>query len=459
MENNIQIHRLAVQNNISKSFETDIEKGKWQVGMTKPYQGKTYVVSGFNTKGNPLWRVMHEGSKPTDDNGGSTDKVEEKQEQQTTQQSSNSKFTMDELKDDLNTMNDWQLSNQEKKRIAEKYGVNSNKAAEIKDEIMRLMNEDHKSRTTYTIDDVRTFDRYWDVPRSSQKLKQAFADESEEFVNFYIANLEDKLKQSKGMHLWSAHEKSMYNCIKTLKTILNGRKNSSDVGRKQLIENLNKETKAFHDEYIEQVKKYHANRFEQLEKMRDFKIEDYMSYFGTVTESRYEYMKNNVRSLDWKVREFFYKYNSDYSREYEGADKSITVFGVKHDAKKIRVRAYGSTAGSENIHPDLPSHTALDMKKDVDEVVVGNTKEKYVGKEVEHADKKYSADIETVADRVRKMGMNESNLTVKSVSRTVNGVGGFDIYISDGDKTVHARSIFAAENSVLVSPHYRFIIT
>lgn len=68
MENQILQHRLAVQGNIEKAFDTDfdfdIEKGKWQIGMTKQYQGKTYKVGGFNAKGNPLWKLVK------DDNGG-----------------------------------------------------------------------------------------------------------------------------------------------------------------------------------------------------------------------------------------------------------------------------------------------------------------------------------------------------------------------------------------------------
>lgn len=69
----IQARRNAVSDNISKAFGTEhdeqtIEKGKWSVGMTKQYQGKTWVVSGFNAKGVPLWKVQKNssGSESTD---------------------------------------------------------------------------------------------------------------------------------------------------------------------------------------------------------------------------------------------------------------------------------------------------------------------------------------------------------------------------------------------------------
>lgn len=86
MENNIFTHRQMVADRIQKSIvycntaiekaEVDeLEKGKWQVGMTKQYQGKTYKVSGFNASGNPLWRLVK------DDKGGSQQADDSKSKQ------------------------------------------------------------------------------------------------------------------------------------------------------------------------------------------------------------------------------------------------------------------------------------------------------------------------------------------------------------------------------------------
>ena len=72
------------------------------------------------------------------------------------------------------------------------------------------------------------------------------------------------------------------------------------------------------------------------------------------------------------------------------------------------------------------------------------------------AEKKYQSDMMVVADKVRQMHMNERNLSVKSIKTSVKG---FDIVVSDGEKKIYARSIYAAENSVFVVPHFRFIVT
>lgn len=84
MENNILKHRMAVMQNIQKSFNSDlgvesfddIEKGKWNIGDTKVYQGVTYEVGGFNSKGSPLWKKKKEsgsGDKQTQNSSATQD--------------------------------------------------------------------------------------------------------------------------------------------------------------------------------------------------------------------------------------------------------------------------------------------------------------------------------------------------------------------------------------------------
>ena len=47
---------------IEKGFDDELEKGKWNVGDTKVYQGVTWEVGGFNAKGAPLWRKAKGGA-------------------------------------------------------------------------------------------------------------------------------------------------------------------------------------------------------------------------------------------------------------------------------------------------------------------------------------------------------------------------------------------------------------
>ena len=64
----INAHRLAVQENIKKAFEigftgNDIEKAKqWQVGdEATDKHGVTYYIHALNAAGKPLWRKKKDG--------------------------------------------------------------------------------------------------------------------------------------------------------------------------------------------------------------------------------------------------------------------------------------------------------------------------------------------------------------------------------------------------------------
>lgn len=77
--------RQAVMNNINNSFgvsapasiekadDDELEKGKWQIGMTREWQGKTYKCTGFSPATNrPTWSLVKDGGKgdgDTDDSG------------------------------------------------------------------------------------------------------------------------------------------------------------------------------------------------------------------------------------------------------------------------------------------------------------------------------------------------------------------------------------------------------
>lgn len=85
------------------------------------------------------------------------------------------------------------------------------------------------------------------------------------------------------------------------------------------------------------------------------------------------------------------------------------------------------------------------------------TKEQYAKKRREDADLNYEQSMAIIADRVRKMDMDESNIHVRSIED--DDYQYFNIYVDDGNRVAHARTILAAEWSDLVVPHLRFIIT
>lgn len=374
-------------------------------------------------------------------------------------------FTTKELKEDEDVLSN-SPDTQTKKTLAAKYGVDSMKADEIRKEVLRNLNELHKTKKTFDDEDIKWFNKYWDYPSSPQKLRLAFKDESDEFLEYYRGVKEatyDALPPNQRYH--SMRGKSLEREIKILKDIANDRKNENDTELKDLIKNLNKETKVFHDDYINRTEEYHSKYFDNLEQMKDFKMSDFMSFFGVMSEQRYNYIAERMNKkhswnsgLKSSEMNLWYRYHSDTSKAFTSDSKPITVWGQKIKPKEIRVAVSNYLPNAEMVHSDLPSKQALDYASGVTMLKssFGFDKKKYIAQMKLDAEKKYQSDMMVVADKVRQMHMNERNLSVKSIKTSVKG---FDIVVSDGEKKIYARSIYAAENSVFVAPHFRFIVT
>ena len=195
--------------------------------------------------------------------------------------------------------------------------------------------------------------------------------------------------------------------------------------------------------------------------MKDFKIEDYMSLFGVVDRSIVLDIANGVKTMS-RNKDIFNKYFSSMSEEYICPVKTLQCFSSRYTARSIRKPILGHLKMNCNTDKDsfsdIPNAEALKRMKSVQEFGIRSkwNKQKYIESCLDDGEKKFKQDIEAIADRIRKMNMEEENLKLLSIEDDVKH---FDVIITDGKKTVHARSIFAAEFSELVSPHYRFIIT
>lgn len=355
------------------------------------------------------------------------------------------------------------MTKAEKQVIAGKYGINSLKINDIVAGIYKSMNNAHKSKSPsqYTDDDFKSWWSCFDAPTSSVALKKALAGEKVEWCQFVLDKANEIVFADKRGDYWMKAKRSFEKYITGL---LNKDKNSKDVGRLNLIALLTDKTKEFHDNYIENVKIWSKKKYDSLYQMKDFKIEDYMSIFGTVDrESLITRARGGRNRLSVKD-DVYYKYFSPKSKLYT-ADNAITIFGARYEPKTIKKsnldgsynRLDVANAKDEDF-ADIPSYTAMKYYTEVTTFKVHykwNLKA-FIDETVEDAEKKYKQDIEAIAEKVRRMNMEEELIEILSIESDPKH---YDITLTDGSKTVHARSIFAAEFSEKVTPHYRFIIT
>ena len=383
---------------------------------------------------------------------------------------SKTSYTLDEIKKDVEEVRN-AYTKAEKQAIASKYGIASNKIQEIEKGIYQIANNQHKVKkpSEYTNEDFMFWWHCFDAPTSTQALKKALEGESVDWVKFVAQKAKELIFKGKRGDYWDRAQRSFE---KYTTGLINDENNSKDESLKNLIAKLTEETTEFHDRHIDEVRKWADDYCEFHKQFKTFDIWDFMSYFGTEDRERvadtYESQYNQMYGR-WAVEKKFKceaGWFSPFSEEYTSKKgHGVVKWGnekLKPKPVRIPLANRRDTLGKDDKdrtqYSDVPSQTVRKLYKD-NRVFASAwhwNKEKFVNYEVDMAEAKYKSDIKAIAFKVRRMKMDEANIYVRLV---MSDPLHLDIYISDGKKDVHARSIFAAEHSVLVTPHYRFIIT
>ena len=103
------------------------------------------------------------------------------------------KFTDEELESDYNTVLN-AITKNEKKAIADKYGVNIYKIRDIQIEILNILRENRKNKKEFTPNDSQNFFRY-DIPDRYDKFKKYLEEESTEFVEWLFERYKNKVSK------------------------------------------------------------------------------------------------------------------------------------------------------------------------------------------------------------------------------------------------------------------------
>lgn len=378
-------------------------------------------------------------------------------------------YTLDEIKKDVEELRN-AFTKAEKQVVASKYGITSNKTQEIEKGIYQIANNQHKDKKPreYTDEDFLIWWNCFDAPTTTQALKKALDGESIDWVKFVAQKSKELIFKNRRGDYWVRAQRSFE---KYTTGLINNETNSKDVGLQNLITKLTSETTDFHDKHINEVKRWANHSYDFYRQFKSFEIWDFMSYFGTVDRERvadiYEKQSRQMYGR-WTVEEAFKcetGWFSPFSEEYiSKKSNGVVEYGNKKlNPKPVKIPTnkrdnFEKDDKNRTQYSDVPSQIARKLYKEtlMFKTTYNWNKEKFVSYKVELAEKKYKSDIEAVAQKVRRMMMDETNLYVRLVMPDALHL---DIYISDGKKDVHARSIFAAEYSDLVTPHYRFIIT
>ena len=331
-------------------------------------------------------------------------------------------YSMEEMIADYNILDNYPTMAQ-KKEIALKYGIESKKVKEIEHEILLQMRALRFEKKEFDNMDVRFYYRL-DVPEKT-KLQA----ESTEFVmflkdRFFKRMQERKLDKKVSMakvkdwnyYITSADRSLILDYLKCI-DILDSRdidKIETKKAKEEIIEGIRlqlvSQTKEFYEQYIKDAEAWATKTYD-------------------AAPERLEYLNEKRRNLEVKRDEVINRLKAEnswrymYDPEYKEIDRSINRL----------------------------SNSINELK-----MILNKTKSDFIQENREDAENTFNRNIANLAEKLYEKEFEFSKIKVNSISKDPKL---FELEVTDGNTTLYARSIWAAEYSDKMIPHFRFIIT
>lgn len=328
-----------------------------------------------------------------------------------------STFTFDELVFDYKHVEDIAL--RARKELGQKYGLDTGKTGVIQNAILIKMREERHTRKEFTDEDVMWFNRL------DGSLKKNIDHEPVEFVEFlknvYWKKLEErklieKIPMAKGRdwnYFMSAATREMINNYVYICEWLKN-KDPKTVKAKEEKDNI---ISAITTILLDQTTDFHNDFIDRAEK------------WARLTHKKMTETYNKL-----KVK-------------YDELTKQMRALGSSFSANSPELKEYEKLYDERNKFTKQMNKAKLISQKSVED---------FVKESIKDAEDAFNKNITALAHKIA-----EKNLDVQTmkVDRIADDPKYFEMLISDGKIRLYARSIWAAEWSEKVTPHFRFIIT
>lgn len=287
----------------------------------------------------------------------------------------------------------------EKKILAERYSIVSKKAKEIERAILIAARDERKTRNTFDENDLRLFSNL-EIPERYNNAVEYYSQESVEFLCFLKEKYYEGLVKRK---------------------LTNKLSNPRSWG-------------------ISIADRYQINRYNNVVK--------YLNAIDPHTIKRVI----EATSIEDEIKTILYSELKDFYKTYIS---SVMDWASKQFDKNLK--AYRSFQELSNNCDDITKIKGYKKYLKLKSFFIRfKTKDNFIDDVRKTTENKYTATINDLAKRIRTKKLNHKNITVKRVEDDPKL---FEMLITDGEITMHARSIWCAEYSDIVTPHYRFIIT
>lgn len=331
-------------------------------------------------------------------------------------------YSMDEMITDYTILGDYPTMTQ-KKELALKYGIESKKVKEIEHEILLQMRALRFNKKDFDNTDIRFYYKL-DVPE-----KTKLEGECTQFIMFlkdYFFKRMQERKLDKKVSLakikdWNYHmtwaDRSLIldylKCIDVL--------DSRDINKI--------ETKKAKEEVIEGIRLQLVSQTTEFYEQYLNDAEAWATKTYDAAPERLEYFIEKRRNLEVKRDEVVNRLKAEngwrymYDPEYKEIDGSINRL----------------------------SNSINELK-----MILNKTKIDFIQENREDAENTFNRNIANLAEKLYEKEFEFSKIKVNSISKDPKL---FELEVTDGNITLYARSIWAAEWSDKMIPHFRFIIT
>lgn len=331
-------------------------------------------------------------------------------------------YSMDEMIADYNILDNYPTMTQ-KKELALKYGIESKKVKEIEHEILLQMRALRFNKKEFDNTDIRFYYRL-DVPE-----KTKLEGECTQFIMFlkdYFFKRMQERKLDKKVSLAKIRDWNYHMASADRSLILDYLK-CIDVLDSRDIDKI--ETKKAKEEVIESIRLQLVSQTTEFYEQYLNDAEAWATKTYDAAPERLEYFIEKRRNLEVKRDEVVNRLKAEngwrymYDPEYKKIDGSINRL-------------------SESIN---------ELK-----MILNKTKVVFIQENREDAENTFNRNIANLAEKLYEKEFEFSKIKVNSISKDPKL---FELEVSDGNITLYARSIWAAEYSDKMIPHFRFIIT
>ena len=331
-------------------------------------------------------------------------------------------YSMQEMITDYTILGDYPTMTQ-KKELALKYGIESKKVKEIEHEILLQMRALRFNKKEFDNTDIRFYYKL-DVPE-----KTKLQGESTAFImflkdSFFKRMQERKLDKKVSMakirdwnyYMSSADRSLILDYLKCV-DVLDSRdidKVETKKAKEEVIEGIRlqlvSQTKEFYEQYLADAEAWATKKYDSAPK-------------------RLEYLTEKRQNLKIKMD------------EVEARLKAEKGWGYLYEPE------YKELSGSVN-----------KLSRSIDELkmILNKTKSDFIQENREDAENTFNRNIANLAEKLYEKEFEFSKIKVNSISKDPKL---FELEVTDGNITLYARSIWAAEYSDKMIPHFRFIIT